>query len=128
MFDELASTTSSKADSAHIGWSTEIIGDLERLAADERMEILRVVSEAVSNVARHSDATQVGVTLRISAEFLTLVVDDDGIGFDDQGHTPGMGLRNLKVRALERGGTFEISESSDGGTRLAWSIPLRRGA
>ena len=126
--DALASTTSSKADSAHIGWSTEIIGDLERLAADERMEILRVVSEAVSNVARHSDATQVGVTLRISAEFLTLVVDDDGIGFDDQGHTPGMGLRNLKVRALERGGTFEISESSDGGTRLAWSIPLRRGA
>lgn len=126
--DALASTTSSKAVSAHIGWSTEIVGDLERLAADERVEILRVVSEAVSNVARHSDATQVGVTLRISAKDLTLVVDDDGIGFDDHGHTPGMGLRNLKVRALERGGTFEISESVDGGTRICWSIPLRRGA
>ena len=92
------------------------------------MEILRVVNEAVSNVVRHSDATQVGVTLWISAQALTLFIDDDGIGFGGHGHTPGMGLRNLKVRALERGGTFEISESSDGGTRLCWSIPLRRGA
>ena len=126
--ETLTSTTSSKAESAHIGWSTDIIGDLERLAADERVEILRVLNEAVSNVVRHSDATQVGVTLAISAQALTLVIDDDGIGFDDHGHTPGMGLRNLKVRALERGGTFEISESSDGGTRLCWSIPLRGGA
>ncbi len=126
--DALTSTTSSKAHSAHIGWSTEIVGDLERLAADERVEILRVVNEAVSNVVRHSDATQVGVTLRVTAKILTLVVDDDGIGFDDHGHMPGMGLRNLKVRALERGGTFEISESSEGGTRLCWSIPLRSGA
>ena len=104
------------------------MGELEWLAADERVEILRVVNEAVSNVVCHSDATQVGVTLRVTAKDLTLVVDDDGIGFDDQGHLPGMGLRNLKVRALERGGTFEISESSDGGTRLCWSIPLRSGA
>ena len=125
--DTLTSITSSKAHIAHIGWTMEIDGDLERLADDERVEVVRVLNEAVSNVVRHSDATQVGVVLSISPDALTLVVDDDGVGFDATGHPVGMGLRNLNVRAIERGGTFEIHASSDGGTELRWSIPLRGG-
>lgn len=122
--DTLTSITSIKAQSAHIGWTMQIDGELERLADDERVEILRVLNEAVSNVVRHSDATQLGVALSVSPEALTLIVDDDGIGID-AGHAVGMGLRNLNLRAVERGGTFEISESSEGGTNLCWSIPLR---
>jgi|GEM_PF-2451698 Signal transduction histidine kinase len=123
--DTLTSMTSSKANSAHIGWTMQIEGELERLADDERVEIMRVLNEAVSNVVRHSDATQVGVALSVSPDALTLVVDDDGIGFDAAGHVVGMGLRNLNLRAIERGGNFEVRESPDGGTQLRWSIPLR---
>lgn len=123
--DTLTSITSIKAQSAHIGWTMQIDGELERLGDDERVEILRVLNEAVSNVVRHSDATQVGVVLSVFPDALTLIVDDDGIGFDATEHAVGMGLRNMNLRAVERGGTFEICESSEGGTNLCWSIPLR---
>ena len=126
--DTLESITSSKAQGAHIGWTFEIDGELERLADDERVEIVRVLNEAVSNVVRHSDATQVAVALAISCESAQLDIEDDGIGFDADAHAPGMGLRNLRVRAVERGGTFAISTSPDAGTHLRWSIPLRNRA
>ena len=120
--------TGRKVQQAHSGCGGELEGELERLADDERVEIMRVLNEAVSNVVRHSDATQVGVVLRISRESAQLDVDDDGIGSETNARVPGMGLRNLRIRAVERGGTFAIGTSPDGGTHLCWSIPLRNRA
>ena len=126
--DTLTSVASSKARRANIGWTMEIEGELERLAGDERFEVMRVLNEAVSNVVRHSDATQMGVSLSVSPDALTLVVDDDGIGLDAVSDVTGLGLRNLNRRAVERGGSFDIDASPEHGTTLRWSIPLRGGA
>jgi signal transduction histidine kinase len=91
-----------------------VTGDL---AADAEA----VVREAVSNVARHSGATHVTVTLDVADEVVVEVVDD-GRGIDERAARSG--LRNLEERARRRGGTASVERLPDGGTRLRWCAPL----
>jgi signal transduction histidine kinase len=86
------------------------------------VDVEAVVREAVSNVARHSGATHVTVTLDVTDEVVVEVVDD-GRGIDERGARSG--LRNLEERARRRGGTASAERLPDGGTRLRWCAPLR---
>ena len=88
------------------------------LAAD----VEAVVREAVSNVARHSGAAHVTVTLDVTDDVVVEVVDD-GRGID--GRAARSGLRNLDDRARRRGGGSSVDTLPDGGTRLRWHAPLR---
>jgi PAS domain S-box-containing protein len=84
--------------------------------------VLAVVREALSNVARHARASVVEVRIALLASDLVVTVTDDGIGI--AAPTRSSGLANLHDRANLLGGTFEISTSERGGTRLEWRIPL----
>ena len=106
-----------------IGWTVELYGPLEEIGDDERADLLRVLNEAVSNVVRHADATQVDMTLLVGDDRVCLVVADDGIGPAGAAGATGMGLPNLRARAGERGGECTIGGRADGGTRLEWWIP-----
>jgi signal transduction histidine kinase len=88
------------------------------LAAD----VEAVVREAVSNVARHSGATHVTVTLDVADDVVVEVVDD-GRGIDERAARSG--LRNLEQRARRRGGELSVAVLPDGGTRLRWYAPTR---
>ena len=117
--DTLRSLIASRAERHGIDWSVEVDGPVEDIGDDERAELLRVLNEAVSNVVRHADATQVDVDAR-------------GRG---RPHPPGgggrrrrarrrvgargMGLRNLAARADERRGDWRGQARPGGGTRLA---------
>ena len=81
-----------------------------------------VVREGVSNVARHSGAAHVTVTLDV-ADHVVVEVVDDGRGIDERGARSG--LRNLEVRARRHGGEAVVARRPEGGTRLRWSVPLR---
>jgi signal transduction histidine kinase len=83
-----------------------------------------VLTEALTNVARHAQATSVTVLVRADAVALSLTVTDDGIGAPTRSTVPGNGLRNMRVRALELGGALVVDEPPDGGTRLHWWVPL----
>jgi signal transduction histidine kinase len=83
------------------------------LAAD----VEAVVREAVSNVARHSGATHVTVTLDVADDVVVEVVDD-GRGIDE--HAARSGIRNLDERARLRKGGMTVGPLPDGGTRLRW--------
>jgi signal transduction histidine kinase len=87
--------------------------------ADELAAVLR---EALSNVARHAQATQVIVTLTVSVDQLCLEVGDDGIGIGAP--TRRSGLDNLEQRAVCRGGSLTVTSKSDKGTLLRWQIAL----
>ena len=80
-----------------------------------------VVREALSNVARHAQATNVEVSIQIAEDFI-LVVHDNGRGLE--GVTRRSGLANLASRAEAMGGTFQVTSEVGNGTRMEWRVPL----
>jgi len=84
-------------------------------------DLLHALREALSNAARHGQATQVEVTIKAGTE-LVLSVRDDGAGI--KGSPCRSGLDNLARRAGHHGGTLTIGPGGGGGTELQWRVPL----
>lgn len=97
-----------------------LAADLSPRAAD----IVQLVREALSNVGRHGEATTCRVSLRREAADAVLEIDDDGLGFDVDLTTWGMGLQNLRNRAGSLGGTFLIESTPGEGTTVRVRLPL----
>lgn len=85
-------------------------------------DVLAVLREALTNVARHARATATEVELTARPDRVDLDVRDDGVGLGDT--TRRSGLANLRRRAEQRGGTLAVAAGSPRGTHLTWSIPL----
>jgi signal transduction histidine kinase len=85
-------------------------------------DVLAVLEEGLSNVARHAQASAAEISLTVASGQLTVTVADDGIGLPDQGRRSG--LRNLAERAAQRGGQMTSAPREGGGTRLVWKVPL----
>ena len=88
-----------------------------------KVTIYRILQEAVCNTVRHSGALVVRVALRRDAESIYLCIEDDGRGFNGDA-TRGLGLLNMKERALSSAGTFVIESARGKGTRLtaSWRV------
>ncbi|MBC7638655.1 MAG: hypothetical protein H7231_02610, partial [Rhodoferax sp.] len=100
-----------------------IEGPVEALVPpDLWLQLLAVLSEALSNVARHAGAGRVEVRVRADDDLL-LTVTDDGAGIPAD--VCKGGLRNMRERAQARGGTFEARPAPGGGTVVSWRVPLR---
>ncbi|MGB9281305.1 MAG: ATP-binding protein [Pseudonocardiaceae bacterium] len=84
--------------------------------------LLTVAAEALTNVARHAGASQVAVTLSRRDGRAVLEIADDGRGFDVQRSPFGQGLRGMRERLAERGGTLDV-RSKPGGTTVVASYP-----
>jgi signal transduction histidine kinase len=87
-------------------------------------DVVPVVREALSNVARHAGASRVDVEVTVADGQLSVVVTDDGRGLGDRAPSGGHGVENLRARAARRGGAFELGDGAAGGTTLRWSVPL----
>ena len=85
--------------------------------------IFRAAQESLANVARHARAAKVHVTLDASAGQLALTIRDDGAGFDTNHPTAGMGLANLRTRAAELDGIFELLSTPGAGTTVRFVLP-----
>jgi signal transduction histidine kinase len=86
-------------------------------------ELLAMLREALSNVARHARATRVEVELVVADDIVVHVVDD-GIGPPGPDVLRGHGLNNMQARAERHGGTFGLRAAATGGTTLEWRVPL----
>jgi signal transduction histidine kinase len=90
---------------------------------DIKPELVAVLREALSNIARHAEATTARISLRAGDGEVVLRVEDDGIGFDSSRARGG--IVNLGERASDLGGTFEVGPPSVGtGTVLTWRVPI----
>jgi signal transduction histidine kinase len=85
--------------------------------------ILRVAQEALANIGRHARASNVLVSLDSSQGRVELRIRDDGAGFDPNQSRRGHGLENMRTRASEFGGQFELASKPGGGTTVTFSIP-----
>ncbi|MFJ3636008.1 GAF domain-containing protein [Streptomyces sp. NPDC090112] len=95
--------------------------DVPAVVADE---VLAVLSEALTNVARHAGASRVEVAVVAADRALTVTVTDDGVGLPGGGRRSG--LRNLAERAERLRGRMDVISPGPGGsgTRLEWAAPL----
>ncbi len=99
-------------------------------AVDEglRLDLLAVIREALSNVARHAQASEVDVAVVVQDDVVQVTVEDDGVGMIETGRRSG--LANLSERAVGRGGTLVVLSPMAvlGGTRMIWEVPATLGA
>jgi signal transduction histidine kinase len=89
--------------------------------------LLRTVQEALSNVARHSGAAAVTVTLKADGDEIVLTVHDDGVGFDAASEPPRsdcFGLEGMRERVRLAGGTLIVMSSPGAGTEITARLPL----
>ncbi|MBD3783993.1 MAG: PAS domain S-box protein [Micrococcales bacterium] len=103
--------------------SVTFAGALDGLPPELVDDVLAALREALSNTARHAGAARTEVSLTVTEDGVTLVVDDDGVGPAGVEH-PGDGLGNLEERARRHGGTVEVGPSPQDGTRVRWACPL----
>ncbi len=87
-------------------------------------QLLAVLREAISNVARHALADGAEVDVVVAAERVELRVADDGVGLPAELNESG--LRNARRRADDLGGTLDVTPVGDRGTVLVWRVPLAR--
>jgi PAS domain S-box-containing protein len=101
-----------------------------RLSPPTETAVYRIVQEALSNVAKHAQATRVSVRLRREGNGIRCSVTDDGIGFDVPGVLArrgerGLGLIGIQERLQTLGGALEIRSASGRGTELLITLPLK---
>lgn len=88
-------------------------------------DIVQLTREALSNVARHSQASKVSLRLGRKGPTAVLAIEDDGVGFNADDSSAGNGLRNMRERATGLGATLDISSVAGKGTRLRVQFPVR---
>jgi signal transduction histidine kinase len=96
-----------------------------RLAPEIETAAYRIVQEALTNVARHSQATRCLIGVSVDTGAIRLSVEDNGTGFDQASvrRESGLGLIGIRERVLDLGGTFELDTAPGRGTRLAVVLP-----
>lgn len=96
-----------------------------RLPLEIEQAIYRVTQEAMANVARHSHARRVDLSLVYNNDSLQLTLSDDGQGFDMHAKPNGMGLRSIRERVSSIHGTVQIQSAPGHGTRLIVQVPTK---
>jgi signal transduction histidine kinase len=101
----------------------DVSGPVDSAVPDDiAPEILAVVREALSNIARHAEATTARVSVRVADRCVILTVEDDGVGIDPARARGG--LVNMGERAHDLGGSFQVGPGEAGGTVVLWKVPI----
>lgn len=97
-----------------------------QVASEFRRNVFLILKEALANTAQHASATTVWIALRYLDDNLVLTIADDGSGYpDDMVSSSGNGIRNMKSRAEEIGGSLTIQKRNErGGMSLSLRAPL----
>jgi len=127
----LAATLRTLAETleARTGLSITLTGEVERrFAVRTEAAVYRVVEEALTNVMRHAGARSVTISLAHADDRLTVVVEDDGAGFEPSAPRlsagPGMGLLCMEERARLLDGSIEIDSAPGRGTAVRLELPV----
>ena len=97
-----------------------------RLKGETRQHLFLAVNEALNNVLKHAQATQVHLRVALTTGELEITLEDDGVGLSATGgakHAGGNGLKNLRTRMESLGGGCTLSPRAGGGTRLTLRMP-----
>ncbi len=98
-----------------------------RLQSEMETHLFRIAQEALTNIARHSQATKVRVKLEAEVAIVRLTIHDNGCGLspDRQESPASLGLIGMSARARECGGTLDLQSVQSNGLRIVVEAPLR---
>lgn len=105
---------------------------LERLPEAVEIAVFRITQEALTNVAKHSKAESVSLILSMGKNNLSLIIKDNGVGFDPgklygEPEERGFGIFGIRDRLRSLGGNLDLQSEPGEGTRLVVTIPLGSG-
>jgi signal transduction histidine kinase len=108
----------------HVEYESSLAG---RLQSDMETHLFRIAQEALTNIARHSKAGRVNMTLEAEASIVRLAIADNGIGLPEgmQEATGSLGLIGMRARARECGGRLLLQPVQPRGLRVLIEVPLR---
>ena len=112
-----------------VGAEVTTTGTPRPLHPEVEVTLLRTAQEGLANVAKHANASRVGLTLSYMEDIVTLDVRDDGIGFEPAaagetaGQQGGFGLTAMRQRIRGLAGRLEIESEMGGGTAISASVP-----
>ena len=112
-----------------IAINVEVSGSEYELSPEERLVLFRIAQEALTNIKRHSEASEASVTLDCGTEQTTLMVSDNGKGFEppqmlgDLTRIGGLGLTGMRERARLLGGTLNVESKPGEGTKITAELP-----
>jgi signal transduction histidine kinase len=94
------------------------------MPADVRHNLFLVVKEAVNNIVRHGHASEAWLRVSVAEEALKITIEDNGCGFERPPEDPDAdGLRNMRQRMNDMGGSFAIESVPGSGTRVNFVLP-----
>ena len=109
----------------------QVVGEEQRLDAEQELAVYRIVQEALRNVAKHARATHVAVTLAFDTDEVTATIEDNGAGFEapeaptayaQAGH---FGLMGMQERAQLFGGNVYVKSERGQGTKVIAYVPMK---
>ena len=109
----------------HLGFTPRVgfQGPVDSVTSDQlEPHVIAVLTEVLSNVARHAKASSVEVVIAAEDNMLLVSVADNGVG-PPRGRSAGNGLRNIAERARALSGSVSITARSPSGTLVEWSVP-----
>ncbi len=99
------------------------LSDEPDMPLPNKESLYRVMREAIHNVVKHANATQITLRMQDTDDGLALEVMDNGIGFDSEKEFPGhLGLHSMRERIAQMGGDITIASKPGQGTRLSVRI------
>jgi ligand-binding sensor domain-containing protein/signal transduction histidine kinase len=101
-----------------------VIQNARRMPLEMEQAMYRMIQESLANVARHSQADKVDVSLIYNPDNIELTVEDNGLGFNSNNRSGGMGLRIIKERAETIGGHAYVESAPGLGTKIMITAPL----
>lgn len=124
---EAALTSQAEDFESRTGIATVVKTDPEvaQTLSGRSADLVQLVTEALSNIARHAQARHVDISLATTGASAVLTIADDGVGFDLTAATRGQGLGNLEDRVRRMGGRLRITSRPGRGTRVRATLPLR---
>jgi signal transduction histidine kinase len=99
------------------------IGDA-RLPEAVETTLYRIAQEALTNIAKHAEATRLSITLTRKNGSIAVIIEDDGKGFDPSTEVDGLGLLGMRERLALVGGTLRIETAPGAGTTIAAEVPV----
>jgi signal transduction histidine kinase len=94
------------------------------ISYDFRHNVSLAVKESVNNALKHSEATELNMSIELEKNILTVTITDNGIGFSEGSISAGLGLESLGLRMKSVGGSCKFRHLAEGGVRIVLSAPV----